>query len=143
MQYKMPMSCGMHVSYGSPGAGLPAPDPLPCARYHIPKKRKRYNPKNPWYHAYSGDIWRKPHARETYRFHIHIWQGEKYCRVTRYRHLGDAEGVLEINAPFRFAAPNFKRIAIEHGLKPVKRPNKYRKGLSISFWDWPAGFVKD
>lgn len=131
------------VSYGSPIAGLPAPDPLPIGTYHKPKKRKRYNPKNPWYHAYDGDQWRRPHARDTYRFHIYIWRGIRLCRVSRHGEPTDTEGTTIINSEFRFAGPNFKRIAVELGLKPVKRPNKYRKGPTIDFWDWPPGFVTD
>ena len=143
MQYKMPMSCGMHVSYGSPGAGLPAPDPMPMAAYHKPKKRKRYNPKNPWYHAYDGDQWRRPHARDTYRFHIYNWRGMRLCKVTCISDPTNPEGRTVINSEFNFAGPHFKQIAVELGLKPVKRPNKYRTGPSISFWDWPPGFVTD
>lgn len=131
------------VSYGSPIAGLPAPDPLPMGAYRKPKKRKRPNPKNPWFHAYDGDQWRRPHARDTYRFHIYHKWGMDMCRVSRHGEPTDTEGTTIINSEFRFAGPNFKRIAVELGLKPVKRPNKYRAGLSISFWNWPTGFVTD
>ena len=131
------------VSYGSPIAGLPAPDPLPIGTYHKPKKRKRYNPKNPWYHAYDGDQWRRPHARDTYRFHIYNWRGMRLCKVTCISDPTNPEGRTVINSEFNFAGPHFKQIAVELGLKPVKRPNKYRTGPSISFWDWPTGFVTD
>lgn len=132
------------MNYTPPAPGLPAPDPMPMASYQQPKKkRKRYNPKNPWYHAYSGDQWRRPHARETYRFYIHNWRGMQLCRVTRHKDANDVEGSLLIHSEFRLAGPDFKRIAVENGLRPVKRPDKYRKGLSIKFWDWPTGFVKD
>ena len=133
------------MNYTSPGAGLPAPDPFsPAAKPDWrKKKRKRYNPKNPWYHAYNGDAWRKPHARETYRIHIENWRGMKLCRVTCHRNPMDIEGSMKINAVFRIAAPHFKRLAVDEGLRPVPRPAKYRHGMCIDFWDWPAGFVKD
>ena len=131
------------MNYPPPAPGLPAPDPQPMAAYRIPKKRKRYNPKNPWYHAYTGDQWRRPYARDTYRFFVYIWRGRKYCRVTCHREPTNPVGRIEINTELQFAGPAFKRLAIEKGLRPVKRPNKYRKGLAIDFWDWPPGFVQD
>ena len=131
------------MNYAPPAPGLPAPDPQPCAAYRVPKKRKRPNPKNPWYHAYDGDQWRRPRARDTYRFHLYTWHGIRLCRVTRHSFPMDVDGMMVINSEFRFAAPRFKQLAVELGLKPVKRSNKYRKGPSIDFWDWPTGFVTD
>lgn len=132
------------MNYTSPGAGLPAPDPFPAAakpKWNRPR-RKRANPKNPWFHAYSGDMWRRPYAHEFYRFHIYHKWDMNLCRVVRCGFPGDL-GTTVIDSPFNIAAVAFKRFAIEHGLKPVKRSNRHRTGLSLTFWDWPSGFVKD
>ena len=133
-----------HVYYPSPGFGLPPPEPQPPAPkpdWNKPK-RKRPNPKNPWFHAYSGDLWKRPRAHDFYRFHLYHKWDMNMCRVDRCGYPGDP-GTMCIDAPFRIAGPEFKNLAIDLGLKPVKRANKYRKGLSIDFWDWPTGFVAE
>lgn len=132
------------MNYTSPGAGLPAPDPFPMAAKPplYRKRRKRFNPKNPWYHAYSGDTWRKPRAHAFYRFRIYHQFRMDMCRVTRHGYPTDP-GMIVFDSEFRLAAPRFKALAVAEGLRPDRRAAKFRKGLSISFWDWPEGFVKD
>lgn len=132
------------IHYPSPGAGLPAPDPLPVAaapQWNKPR-RKRRTPMNPWYRAYTGDEWRHPHGRLTYRFLIYAIEGTIYCRITKYEN-NEESGRLELDCERPLAAVRFKDIAIREQLHPVRRPNKYRTGPYISFWNWPIGFVKD
>lgn len=133
-----------HPYYPSPGNGFPPPEPMPSAPRPDwnPPKRKRPNPKDPWYHAYSGDIWRRPRAREFYRFNLYHKWDMNMCRVDLCSYPGDP-GSMRIDAPFRIAGPEFKDLAVDFGLRPVKRPNKYRKGMCIDFWNWPLGFVTD
>ena len=133
-----------HISYPSPGDGFPPPAPMPSAakpKWNR-KKRKRPNPKNPWFYAFTGDMWRRPRACEFYRFHLYHKWDMNMCRVDRCGYPGDP-GTMCIDAPYRIAAPEFKNLAVDLGLKPVKRANKHRTGQFIEFWNWPTGFVRD
>ena len=132
------------INYPPPGQGLPAPDPFPAAakpKWNKPR-RKRRNPKNPWFCAYTGDEWRHHHGAYTYRFMLHIIGGRLYCRVTK-RQRGSELTSIEIDREAPAAAMRFKELAVAERLQPVKRPNKYRNGLSLTLWGWPVGFVKD
>lgn len=92
--------------------------------------------KNPWYHAYTGDIWKKKYSHDFYRFRVYTMGGEKMTRVTHCEFPGDM-GRIFLDGFQNIVGPQFKKAAVELGLEPVKRPNKLRKGLEMQLWGWP------
>ena len=131
-------------NYNSPGGGLPASDPFPTAAkpHWFRRKRKRPNPKNPWFFVFSGDCWRKPHSHEFYRVHISHRPNMDIARIDFCRKKGDP-GQMRHENFFRFIGPELKRLIISEHLTPVKRPNKERTGIFLRLWGWPPGIVTD
>lgn len=95
--------------------------------------------KNPWYHVFTGDIWKKKYAHDFYRFRVYTMGGEKMARVTHCEFVGDM-GRIVLDGFQNLVGPQFKKLALERQLEPQKRANKLRNGQQLQLWDWPEKY---
>ena len=95
--------------------------------------------KNPWYHLFTGDVWKKKYAHDFYRVRVYTMRGEPMARITHCELKGDP-GRIFLDGFQNIVGPQCKKAAIELQLEPQKRPNKLRKGLEMKLWEWPFAY---